>query len=142
MYLQSLSRYNHEHHPDGLSHILTYRERERERERDSLFFVPFYLGIKNIFLAFALGRPSFLQDTTLHSHNSPHTTLHGPILHTHNSIRHNSTRHNSTRNNSTHHNSTRNISTLQFDASHLDPAKLDTTHLNTSQLDTSKPDMP
>ena len=53
------------------------------------------------------GRPSFLQVTTLHSHNSTHTTLHGPFLHTHNSIRHNSTRHNSTRNNSTHHNSIR-----------------------------------
>ena len=37
------------------------------------------------------GRPSFLQVTTLHRHNSTHTTLHGPFLHTHNSMRHNST---------------------------------------------------
>ena len=58
------------------------------------------------------GRPSFLQDPTPRSHNSSHTTLHGPILHTHSFIRHNSTRHNSTCNNSTHHNSTRHSPTL------------------------------
>ena len=57
------------------------------------------------------GRPSFLQDTSLHSHNSTHKTQHGKTLCGHNSTLHNSTRHNWIRLNSTRHNSTRHNST-------------------------------
>ena len=67
------------------------------------------------------GRPSFLQDTTLHRHNSTHTTLHGPFLHTHNSIRHSST-------------------PPQFDTQQLDTSQFDTKHFDTLQLDTSQLD--
>ena len=63
------------------------------------------------------GRPSFLQDTTLNSHNSIHTTQHGTFLYGHNPTPHNSkrpqlytstTRHTTTLHghNSTRHNST------------------------------------
>ena len=72
------------------------------------------------------GTPSFLQDTTLHSHNSIHTTLHGPILHTRNSVRHNSTRHNSTRNNWTRH-----ISTLYNSTLHTSIRQNLTRHIST-----------
>ena len=43
------------------------------------------------------GRPSFLQVTTLHSHNSTHISQHGTTLYGHNSTPHNSTHHNSAR---------------------------------------------
>ena len=69
------------------------------------------------------GRPSFLQVTTLHRHNSTHTTLHGPFLHIHNSTRHNST---------PPQFNTQQLDTLQFDTKHFD-----TLQLGTSQLDTA-----
>ena len=63
-----------------------------------------------------VGRPSFLQVTTLHRHNSTHTTLY-------NSIRHNST---------PPQFNTQQLDTLQFDTKHFD-----TLQLGTSQLDTA-----
>ena len=55
-----------------------------------------------------IGRPSFLQVTTLHSHNSTHITQHGTTLYDHNSTPHNSTR-------------------PQLDTSQFDTSQLDTT---------------
>ena len=63
----------------------------------------------------AVGRPSFLQDTTLHCHNSTHTTLYGTTRHAttrhistlYNSTLHKLIRQNLTRQNSTRHNSSR-----------------------------------
>ena len=70
------------------------------------------------------GRPSFLQVTTLHSHNSTHTTRHDTILYGHNSTSHNSTR--------------PQLDTAQLDTSQFDTSQLDTTQLYTTQLYTTQ----
>ena len=82
-----------------------------------------YTNDCRVFVNKLLGRPSFLQVTTLHRHNSTHTTLHGPFLHSHNSIRHNST---------PPQFNTQQLDKLQFDTKHFD-----TLQLGTSQLDTA-----
>ena len=64
------------------------------------------------------GRPSFLQNTTLHSHNSTHTTQHGTTLYGHNSIPHNSTR-------------------PWLDTAQINMPQLDTVQLDMPQLDTA-----
>ena len=64
------------------------------------------------------GRPSFLQDTTLHSHNSTHTTQHGTSLYGHNSTPHNFKR--------------PQLVTAQLDMPRFDTSQLDTTQLYTT----------
>ena len=65
------------------------------------------------------GRPSFLQVTTLHSHNFTHSTQHGTTQYGHNSTPHNSTR-------------------TQLDTAQLNTPQLDTPQFVTSQLDTTQ----
>ena len=71
-----------------------------------------------------VGRPSFLQDTTLHSHNSTHTTQHGTTPYVHNSTPHNSTR--------------PQLDTAQLNAPQLDTPEFNTPPFDTSQLDTTQ----
>ena len=70
-----------------------------------------------------LGRPSFLQDTTLHIHNSTHTTQHGTTLYGHNSTPHNATR--------------SQLDIAQLNTPQLDTPWFDTSHLDTTQLYTT-----
>ena len=65
------------------------------------------------------GRPSFLQGTTLHSHNYTHTTQHGTSVYGHNSTPHNSKR-------------------PQLDRAQLNTPQLNTPQFDTSQLDTTQ----
>ena len=75
-----------------------------------------------------IGKPLFLQVTTLHSHNSTHITQHGTTLYGHTSTPHNSTRPQL---------DTAQLNTPQLDTSQFDTAQLDTTQLDTPQLYTA-----